>query len=266
MRLVPVTPGSRARLRNSDAMPPRSIPNDLEEATKPLMHGLRDQQEMLYAEGKRSLLVVLQGRDAAGKDGTVKHICGAFNPQGTQVTSFKVPVGEEATHDYLWRIHRAVPRKGLVGVFNRSQYEDVLVARVHNLVPRAVWSKRYAQINDFERMLTENGVTIVKFFLHVSRAEQARRIRERAADPTKQWKVSASDVNERRYWQEYTLAYQDVLSRCSTPWAPWYVVPADDKKARDYLVAGVLLAVLQRMKPAYPPADRKLVLRVKRLR
>jgi polyphosphate kinase 2 (PPK2 family) len=151
-------------------------------------------------------------------------------------------------------------------VFNRSQYEDVLVARVHNLVPRAVWSKRYAQINDFERMLTENGVTIVKFFLHVSRAEQARRIRERAADPTKQWKVSASDVNERRYWQEYTLAYQDVLSRCSTPWAPWYVVPADDKKARDYLVAGVLLAVLQRMKPAYPPADRKLVLRVKRLR
>jgi len=247
-------------------MPPRNIPNDLEEATKPLMHGLRDQQEMLYAERKRSLLVVLQGRDAAGKDGTVKHICGAFNPQGTAVTSFKVPVGEEATHDYLWRIHRAVPPKGLVGVFNRSQYEDVLVARVHNLVPRAVWSKRYGQINDFERMLTENGVTIVKFFLHVSRAEQTRRIRDRAADPTKQWKVSASDVSERRYWQEYTLAYQDVLSRCSTPWAPWYVVPADDKKARDYLVAGVLLAVLQRMNPAYPPADRKLVSRVKRLR
>ena len=230
------------------------------------MHGLRDQQEMLYAEGKRSLLVVLQGRDAAGKDGTVKHICGAFNPQGTQVTSFKVPVGEEATHDYLWRIHRAVPRKGLVGVFNRSQYEDVLVSRVHNLVPRAVWSKRYGQINDFERMLTENGVTIVKFFLHVSRAEQTRRIRDRAGDPTKQWKVSDSDVRERGYWQEYTLAYQDVLSRCSTPWAPWYVVPADDKQARNYLVAGVLLAVLQRMKPAYPPADPKLVSRVKRLR
>jgi PPK2 family polyphosphate:nucleotide phosphotransferase len=266
MRLVPITPGSRARLRISDATPPRSIPRDLEAATKPLMHGLRDLQEILYAEGKRSLLVVLQGRDAAGKDGTVKHICGAFNPQGTRVTSFKAPAGEDAAHDYLWRVHRAVPAKGQVGVFNRSQYEDVLVARVHKLVPRAVWSRRYAQINDFERMLTENGVTIVKFFLHVSRAEQARRIRDRAADPTKQWKVSASDVSERRYWQEYTLAYQDVLSRCSTPWAPWYVVPADDKQARNYLVAGVLLAVLQRMKPAYPPADPKLVSRVKRLR
>jgi PPK2 family polyphosphate:nucleotide phosphotransferase len=266
MRLVPVTPGSRARLRISDATPPRAIPHDLEEATKPLLHGLRDQQEMLYAEGKRSLLVVLQGRDAAGKDGTVKHICSAFNPQGTHVTSFKVPAGEEASHDYLWRVHRAVPPRGYVGVFNRSQYEDVLVTRVHNLVPRAVWSKRYAQINEFERMLTENGVTIVKFFLHISRAEQARRLRDRAADPTKQWKVSDSDVRERGYWQEYTLAYQDVLSRCSTPWAPWYVVPADDKQARNYLVAGVLLAVLQRMKPAYPPADPKLVSRVKRLR
>ena len=231
-----------------------------------MLHGLKDLQEMLYAEGKRSLLVVLQGRDAAGKDGTVKHICSAFNPQGTHVTSFKVPVGEEASHDYLWRVHRAVPPHGYVGVFNRSQYEDVLVTRVHNLVPRAVWSKRYAQINEFERMLTENGVTIVKFFLHISRAEQARRLRDRAADPTKQWKVSDSDVRERGYWQEYTLAYQDVLSRCSTPWAPWYVVPADDKQARNYLVAGVLLAVLQRMKPAYPPADQKLVSRVKRLR
>jgi PPK2 family polyphosphate:nucleotide phosphotransferase len=266
MRLVPVTPGSRARLRTSDATPPRSIPHDLDAATKPLMHGLKKAQEALYAENKRALLVILQGRDTAGKDGTVKHIMGAFNPAGVRITSFKVPVGEDATHDYLWRVHRAVPPRGVVGVFNRSQYEDVLVARVHNLVPRAVWSKRYAQINDFERMLTENGVTIVKFFLHISRAEQGRRLRDRAQDPDKQWKISESDVRERAYWQEYTLAYQDVLSRCSTPWAPWYVVPADDKTARDYLVAGVLLAVLQRMKPVYPPADPKLISRVKRLR
>jgi PPK2 family polyphosphate:nucleotide phosphotransferase len=266
MRLVPVAPGSRARLRTSDATPPRSIPKDLDAATKPLMHGLKKGQEALFAENKRSLLVILQGRDTAGKDGTVKHIMSAFNPQGVRITSFKVPVGDEATHDYLWRVHRAVPPRGVVGVFNRSQYEDVLVTRVHNLVPRAVWSKRYAQINDFERMLTDNGVTIVKFFLHISRAEQARRLRDRAADPDKQWKISESDVRERKYWQEYTLAYQDVLSRCSTPWAPWYVVPADDKPARDYLVAGVLQAVLQRMKPVYPPADPKLVARVKRLR
>jgi PPK2 family polyphosphate:nucleotide phosphotransferase len=266
MRLVPVSPGSRARLRTSDAKPPRSVPSDAETATKPLVHALKKLQEALYAESKRALLIVLQGRDASGKDGTVKHICGTFNPQGTRVTSFKVPAGDEVTHDYLWRVHRAVPPRGYVGVFNRSQYEDVLVARVHNLVPRAVWSKRYAQINDFERMLTENGVTIVKFFLHVSRAEQARRIRERADDPDKQWKISDSDVRERAYWQEYTLAYQDVLSRCSTPWAPWYVVPADDKPARDYLVAGVLLAVLHRMKPTYPPADPKLLSRVKRLK
>jgi PPK2 family polyphosphate:nucleotide phosphotransferase len=266
MRLVPVTPGSRARLRTSDATPPSSIPHDLDAATKPLMHGLKKAQEALYAENKRALLVILQGRDTAGKDGTVKHIMSAFNPAGVRITSFKVPVGEDATHDYLWRVHRAVPPRGVVGVFNRSQYEDVLVARVHNLVPRAVWSKRYAQINDFERMLTENGVTIVKFFLHISRAEQGRRLRDRAQDPDKQWKISESDVRERAYWQEYTLAYQDVLSRCSTPWAPWYVVPADDKTARDYLVAGVLLAVLQRMKPVYPPADPKLISRVKRLR
>jgi PPK2 family polyphosphate:nucleotide phosphotransferase len=230
------------------------------------MHHLKKLQEALYAENKRALLIVLQGRDTAGKDGTVKHIASAFNPQGTTITSFKVPVGEEAKHDYLWRIHRAVPPRGIIGVFNRSQYEDVLVARVHNLVPRAVWSKRYAQINEFERMLTENGVTIVKFFLHIARAEQGRRLRARANDPDKQWKLSESDIRERGYWQDYTLAYQDVLSRCSTPWAPWYIVPADDKPARDYLVAGVLLAVLQRMKPVYPPADPKLVSRVKRLR
>jgi PPK2 family polyphosphate:nucleotide phosphotransferase len=266
MRLVPIQPGSRVRLRSSDAAPPASLPHDLDQAIKTMLHQLSDLQEHLYAEDKRALLIVLQGRDASGKDGTVTHICGAFNPQGTRVTSFKVPTSEEAAHDYLWRVHHAVPARRYVGVFNRSHYEDVLVPRVHGLVPRAVWAKRFGQINDFERMLTENNVVILKFFLHVSRAEQAQRLRERAKDPTKQWKISASDISERHCWHDYTRAYQDVLSRCSTAWAPWYVVPADDKKARNYLVAGVLLATLQRLKPSYPPADPKLIARVKRLR
>ncbi len=266
MRLAPVTPGSRVRLRSSDARPPANIPHDLEGATKPILKRLNELQEALYAESKRALLIVLQGTDASGKDGTIQHIFNAFNPQGVRIADFKAPAGEEVTHDYLWRVHRAVPPRGMVGVFNRSQYEDILVPRVHHLLPRVIWAKRYHQINEFERILAENGVTIVKLFLHISRAEQARRLRARATDEKKNWKISPSDVKERLYWHEYTRAYQDVLSKCSTPWAPWHVIPADDKEARNYLVACVLLAVLQRMGPTFPPADPKLVARVKRLR
>jgi PPK2 family polyphosphate:nucleotide phosphotransferase len=263
MRLVPVPPGSRVSLHSRDAAPP-SLPGDLAAEMVPMLEKLHDLQAALYGEGQRSLLIILQGRDASGKDGTIGHVGTAFNQQGCQVTAFKQPSHEELAHDYLWRVHRAVPARGNIGVFNRSHYEDVLAVRVHGLVPRAEWAKRFGQINEFEHMLTANGTTIVKLFLHVSKNEQRRRLLARATDPKKNWKLSASDVAERGLWHDYTRAYQDVLSRCSTPWAPWYVVPADDKEARNYLVTGVLLAVLKRMAPAFPPGNPRIIGRFKR--
>lgn len=264
MRLVPVPPGSRVSLHTRDAAPPASLPGDLKGAMAPMLEKLHELQEALYGEGTRSLLIILQGRDASGKDGTIGHVGTAFNQQGCRVTAFKQPSHEELAHDFLWRVHRACPPRGSIGVFNRSQYEDVLAVRVHNLVPRSDWAKRFGQINEFEHMLTANGTTIVKLFLHVSKAEQRRRLLQRANDPEKNWKLSASDIEERGMWHDYTRAYQDVLSRCSTPWAPWYVVPADDKEARNYLVTGVLLAVLKRMAPVFPTGNPRIVGRFKR--
>src|ERR1700722_10155349 len=264
MRLIPVPTGSRVRLRNRDAVPPGQMPADIKGATGEMRSKLGDLQAALYAEGKRALLIVLQGRDASGKDGTVSHVCSAFNESGCTVASFKQPDAVELAHDYLWRVHAKVPPRGMVGVFNRSQYEDVLAVRVHRLQPRAVWVKRYAQINAFEQMLTENGVVIVKFFLHISKAEQRQRLLARARDPKKNWKISASDLADRAVWHDYTAAYQDVLTRCSTPWAPWYVVPADDKAVRNYLVSGVVLAVLRRMAPQFPRGNARLLARYRR--
>jgi PPK2 family polyphosphate:nucleotide phosphotransferase len=240
------------------------MPSDLPGATAPMLRAMGKLQGALYGEGKRALLVVLQGRDAAGKDGTVGHVCSAFNQQGCTVSSFKQPSKEELAHDYLWRVHRKVPARGVVGVFNRSQYEDVLAVRVHRLAPRAVWSKRYAEINAFEQMLVANGTVILKFFLHVSKGEQRKRLLDRVKDPEKNWKISASDLEDRQKWGEYTAAYQDMLSRCSTPWAPWYIVPADDKDARNYLVSGVILATLRRMAPQFPRANARLLARYRR--
>jgi PPK2 family polyphosphate:nucleotide phosphotransferase len=209
-------------------------------------------QNVLYAESRRSVLIVLQGIDAGGKDGTIRHVMSGLNPQGVSVTSFKVPEGEEKRHDYLWRVHRAVPEWGKIGIFNRSHYEDVLVVRVHNLVPKSVWSQRYDQINDFERMLTENGVHILKFLLLISKDEQARRFKARLADKTKNWKFSPADTKERKFWDDYMRAYEDVLTKCSTDYAPWHVVPANHKWFRNLAVAQVICEEMTAMKLKYP--------------
>lgn len=214
---------------------------------------LRDLQDRLWAEATRAVLVVLQGIDAAGKDGTIHKVMEAFNPQGCPVTSFKVPSSEELAHDYLWRVHQHVPRKGEIGIFNRSHYEAVLVERVHAIVPKRVWSRRYVQINDFERMLTDNGTTIVKFFLQIDRDEQRRRFQARVDDPTKRWKFSMGDLDDRSLWAEYRRAFDDALTRTSTSFAPWYVIPSNHKWFRDLAVSSVLAETLADLKPAYPP-------------
>jgi PPK2 family polyphosphate:nucleotide phosphotransferase len=214
---------------------------------------LADLQDRFWAEAKRSVLVVLQGIDAAGKDGTINKVMEAFNPQGCPVTSFKVPSTEELAHDFLWRVHQKVPRKGEIGIFNRSHYEDVLVVRVHDLVPRKVWSARYGQINEFERILAENGTTIVKFFLAIDRDEQRERFQARYDDPTKRWKFSMGDLEERKRWDDYQAAFDDALSKTSTAAAPWYVIPANRKWFRNLAVATILADTIAGLKPAYPP-------------
>jgi PPK2 family polyphosphate:nucleotide phosphotransferase len=209
-------------------------------------------QERLWAERKRRVLVVLQGIDASGKDGTINHVMSAFNPLGAPVTYFGVPSATELARDYLWRVHAAVPRTGEIGIFNRSHYENVLIVRVHGLVPRATWSRRYAQINDFERMLSEEGATIVKFFLHIDRDEQRVRLQARYDDPTKRWKFNMDDLAERARWDDYIAAFEDALTRCSTKVAPWYVIPANRKWFRDLAVGEILADVLEGLRPQYP--------------
>lgn len=218
---------------------------------------LDELQYLMYAEHRRALLVVLQGIDASGKDGTIRHVMSGLNPQGCRVTAFKAPSAEEADHDFLWRVHRAVPARGEIGIFNRSHYEDVLVARVRQLVPKRVWSERFDQINRFERLLVDNDIMVVKFFLHISKDEQKRRFEERLEDPMKQWKLSPTDFEDRKYWNEYVAAYEDVLARCSKDVAPWYVVPADRKWVRNFAVSGILVETLEacRMKFPKPAVD-----------
>lgn len=213
---------------------------------------LQELQEVLWAEGKHALLIVLQAMDAGGKDGTIKHVMRGVNPQGCQVTSFKVPTEEERDHDFLWRIHKAVPRRGYIGLFNRSHYEDVLVVRVHNLVPEDMWSERYEQINHFEKLLAESGTTIIKFFLHISKEEQKERFEARLQDPAKNWKFSMGDVEERAYWDDYMRAFEDALSKCSTPWAPWYVIPANHKWYRNLAVSRIIIDTLEKLDMRYP--------------
>jgi PPK2 family polyphosphate:nucleotide phosphotransferase len=215
---------------------------------------LRELQEVLWAEGKHALLIVLQAMDAGGKDGTIKHVMRGINPQGCQVTSFKVPTEEELGHDFLWRIHKAAPRRGYIGIFNRSHYEDVLVVRVHGLVPEEVWQQRYEQMNQFEKLLADTGTTILKFFLHISKEEQKERFEARLRDPRKNWKFSMGDVEERGRWDEYMRAYEDALSRCSTPWAPWHIIPANRKWYRNLAVSSAIVDVLERLDLRYPPA------------
>ena len=214
---------------------------------------LRKLQYRLFAENRRAVLIVLQAMDAAGKDGVVRHVMSGLNPQACRVTSFKVPSALEKQHDFLWRIHQAVPPIGEIGVFNRSHYEDVLVVRVRQLASPAVWKARYAMINDFEHYLSDNGVTILKFYLHISREEQARRLRVRLDDPERNWKFTPADIEERRFWDDYQRAYEDLLGRCSTSWAPWYVIPSDRKWYRNWAVADILRTTMEKMNLRFPP-------------
>ena len=225
------------------------------EQTAADLEALGHLQQLLYAEDRRALLVVLQGIDTAGKDGVIRKVMTGFNPQGCVVTPFKKPAGEEVEHDFLWRVHAACPRRGEIGVFNRSHYEDVLVTRVHDLVPRKRIERRYGAINEFERHLVDEGTHIVKFFLWISRDEQKRRLQERLADPEKNWKFSEADLKERERWSDYVEAFDAALSRCSTDDAPWWIVPANRKWFRDWMVARVLRGTLESFDMKWPKAS-----------
>jgi len=249
-----VKPGSRVNLSKLD--PDASYGWDKQSAvrqTAKLDEHLFELQDRMWASAKQSVLVVLQGIDASGKDGTIRRVMTAFNPQGCNVSSFKVPTAEEAAHDFLWRIHRRTPGKGEIAIFNRSHYEQVLVVRVHKLEPRAVWSRHYDQIAEFEELLTESGTTVVKFFLHISKDEQRQRIQERYDNPKKRWKFSTGDLEERKLWDDYTSAYQDALSKTSTEAAPWYVIPANRNWMRNLAVSQILADTMADLKPDYPP-------------
>jgi PPK2 family polyphosphate:nucleotide phosphotransferase len=250
-----VKPGSRIHLEKLDPAATHGHAKDASEAVlKSGLERLTALQDRIYAEQKHAVLVLLQGIDAAGKDGTIRHVMSAFNPQGCPVTSFKAPTSLELAHDYLWRAHQRTPGKGEIAIFNRSHYEDVLVVRVHELVPEAVWSRRFDQINAWERTLVDEGTTIVKFFLNISADEQRERFQSRVDDPTKRWKFRMSDLDERKLWATYQAAFEEALERCSTEAAPWYVIPANRNWFRNLAVAEILGDVLAGLKPAYPPS------------
>ena len=225
-------------------------------ATEKLAKRLGELQELLYAEHQRKVLILLQGMDTSGKDGTIRKVLREVSPQGVRVVAFKKPTEAELDHDYLWRVHAHVPMRGELVVFNRSHYEDVLVVRVHSLVPKAVWRRRYDQINDFERMLSEEGTIILKFLLDISRDEQRERLQARLDDPTKRWKFEHGDIAERKLWDDYMAAYADVLEKTSTKHAPWHAVPADRKWARDWIVANTVVKAMEKLRMKYPdPPD-----------
>lgn len=233
----------------------KDLKKRLTEAMEADLQRLDTLQEALYAEGKHALLIILQGMDTSGKDGTIRHVFSTVDPQGVQVTSFKAPTPDELARDFLWRIHRAVPPKGIIGIFNRSHYEDVLIVRVHNLVPEAIWRERYDHINRFEELLSEHGTTILKFFLHISKAEQKKRLLERRDTPEKRWKFSLGDIRERAFWDDYQAAYEAVLTQCNTPYAPWHIVPADHKWYRNYVITRTVREALERLNPQFPQPE-----------
>jgi PPK2 family polyphosphate:nucleotide phosphotransferase len=242
-----VTPGSRVRLKHCDPAftDAHEMKTSAQREIEKLQRHMDELQFQLYAEQRRSLLICLQAPDAGGKDGVIRHVIGPMNPQGCRVVSFKQPSAEELAHDFLWRIERQSPRRGEVVVFNRSHYEDVLVVRVHDLVAKKVWSKRYEQINEFERRLVASGTHILKFFLHISKKEQLRRFKQRLDDPARRWKISEADYAEREYWTAYQAAYEDALSRCSTEAAPWFVIPSDHKWFRNLAVSQIIVETMK---------------------
>jgi PPK2 family polyphosphate:nucleotide phosphotransferase len=244
--VTPNTPSRLAARATIDALPDRAGAEAQLQADAKAIDALQDR---LYAEGQRALLVVLQGSDTSGKDGTIRGVFGVTSPLGVSVTPFGRPSAEELAHDYLWRAHKACPRRGMIGIFNRSHYEDVLIGRVEELAPHGEIERRYDQINAFEKMLTENGTTVVKFMLHISKAEQRERLIDRLNDSHKQWKLNPGDLAARDRWDAYQAAYETMLDRCSTEWAPWHVVPADRKWARNAIVAAIVRRTLEAMDP-----------------
>lgn len=226
--------------------------DDALEESKKLTKKLESLQEMMYAEHKHSLLIVLQALDTGGKDGTIRRVFEGVNPQSVRVASFKVPTPYEQAHDFLWRVHEQVPIKGEIVIFNRSHYEAVLIERVHKIVPPEVWKERYNDINDFEQLLSENGTTILKFYLHISKDEQKKRLRDRFRDPTKRWKISIGDLHEREFWSDYMKAYEGALEETSTDYAPWYIIPANNNWFRDIIVSTIIVKTLQKLHMKYP--------------
>lgn len=261
MKLAPVRGKRSIRLDDAHARVRGKMPSGkaLEKATEQEVERISDLQRVLYADARHAVLIVLQGRDAGGKDGTIRKVFTAVNPQGCSVASFKAPTELELRHDYLWRVHQQVPPRGMIGIFNRSHYEDVIVPRVHGTITKKEWTARYDEINDFERMLAANDVTIMKFFLHISRDEQRERLQARLTDSSKNWKFRAGDLEDRARWDDFTKAYHGILANTSTAWAPWYLVPADDKDVRDYLVARTIAEQLKKLRLRYPKADASIV-------
>jgi PPK2 family polyphosphate:nucleotide phosphotransferase len=249
-----VPPGTKVKLKNIDPgfKGHYEAHKDAAEETEHYRKRLSELQDMLYAAKRRSLLICLQAMDTGGKDGTINHLLGAMNANGCRVIAFREPSPEELAHDFLWRIHRAVPARGELAIFNRSHYEDVLVARVHELITKDICLARYDRINAFEHGLVENGTTILKFYLHISKEEQLTRFKERLDDPTKRWKIAETDYTERKFWDDYMAAYEDALSRCSTEHAPWFIVPANHKWFRNLAVARIVVECLERMDMSYP--------------
>jgi PPK2 family polyphosphate:nucleotide phosphotransferase len=248
-------PGKKINLYKfaTDQTGPFDEKKDARDASQERLEKLDGLQEVLYAEAKHAVLVVLQAMDTGGKDGTIEHVFSGIDPQGCSVTSFKAPTALELAHDYLWRVHEACPPKGMIGIFNRSHYESVLVERVKNLVPKEVWSRRYDHINQFEKLLVDEGTTIIKFFLHISKDEQKSRLEARLKDPEKHWKFNPADLKEREHWDEYTQAYEDAIEKCSTDYAPWYIIPADRKWFRNWAVSDILVRTLEKLNMKYPP-------------
>jgi len=252
-----VPPGTKISL---DQFDPRAVDGDWKKksARKRIAKNTEISRELayrLYAENQRAVLLVLQGMDTAGKDGTIRTVMTGINPQSCQIVPFKQPSVEELDHDFLWRIHKAVPRRGNIGIFNRSHYEDVLIVRVHSLVPKAVWQSRYDRINEFEKLLTDGGMTLIKCFLHISKEEQRERLQSRLDKSHKNWKFSKADLDERKLWDDYYQAYEDALTKCNTSHAPWYIVPSDRKWYRNMVVSGILRDTLEKLDPQFPDSE-----------
>ena len=261
MKQYLVKPGTKVKLSTWDPNETGDLRGGKQEGlveVAKLSNKLKDLQELLYAEHKHPVLIVLQAMDTGGKDGVIRHVFEGVNPQGVRVAAFKAPTPEELDHDYLWRVHKVTPGKGEMVIFNRSHYEDVLVVRVHHYVPPEVWGKRFEQINEFERMLTENGTMILKFYLHIDRDEQRERLQARLDDPSKRWKFRLGDLEERKLWPDYMQAYEDVLSKTSTDYAPWMIIPANHKWYRDLVISSVLVDALQNLNMKYPEPEENL--------